>query len=257
MRILAIIAKLSFAALVVSALIGLVAALGTHFGIWNYRFGLYTLFPWCLYAGIVAFALGVVWAVWALVAGYGGAAQFGAIGLVGSILVAGPPIYTYIVGSQFPAIHDISTDTEYPPPFVALKTLRAGAENPPDYDGPRPAKDPETGKFEATWKLQKKYYGDLRARAELIEPRKFFDRAVKAAYRMGWNVAAVDPRDGRIEATDTSFWFGLTDDIVIRVKPAGQGARIDMRSKSRVGDADFGRNAARINAYMKTLSETF
>ncbi|HUJ48131.1 MAG TPA: DUF1499 domain-containing protein [Rhizomicrobium sp.] len=257
MRILAIIAKLSFAALVVSASVGLVAALGTRFGVWSYWFGLFTLFPWCLYFGILAFALGVVWAVWALVTSDGTAAQFGAIGLVGSILVAGPPIYTYIVGSQLPAIHDISTDTEYPPPFVALKALRGGAENPPDYDGPQLARDPETGKVEASWKLQKKYYGDLRARAELIEPGKYFDRAVKAAYRMGWHVVAVDPRDGRIEATDTSFWFGVKDDIVIRVKPAGQGARIDMRSKSRVGANDFGKNAARINAYMKTLSETF
>ena len=61
------------------------------------------------------------------------------------------------------------------------------------------------------------------------------------------------PDAGRIEATDTTFFFGFTDDIVIRVKPAGMGARLDIRSKSRVGQNDIGRNAARIHAYVKRL----
>jgi len=70
---------------------------------------------------------------------------------------------------------------------------------------------------------------------------------------MGWNVVAVTPKEGRIEATATSFWFGLTDDIVIRVKPAGIGARLDIRSKSRVGQSDFGANARRIRAFIERL----
>jgi uncharacterized protein (DUF1499 family) len=90
-----------------------------------------------------------------------------------------------------------------------------------------------------------------------MPPDKLFRHAVKTAYAMGWNVVAVDPKDGRIEATDTSFWFGLTDDIVIRVKPAGQGARLDIRSKSRVGVSDYGENADRINAYRKALSASY
>ncbi|HEY4113280.1 MAG TPA: DUF1499 domain-containing protein [Rhizomicrobium sp.] len=256
MRVLAIIAKLSFAAVLVSAVIGAIAAFGTRFGIWDYNFGLLTLFPWCLYFGIAAFALGAAWAIGALIGNVGVATRYGAIGLVGSILIAGPPLYRLYVARQLPAIHDISTDTENPPQFVALKNDRPGATNPSSYDGPLLAKGPE-GETEATWKLQKKYYSDLRATSELMPPDKLFRHAVKTAYAMGWNVVAVDPKDGRIEATDTSFWFGLTDDIVIRVKPAGQGARLDIRSKSRVGVSDYGENADRINAYRKALSASY
>jgi hypothetical protein len=52
----------------------------------------------------------------------------------------------------------------------------------------------------------------------------------------------------------------LTDDIVIRVKAAGIGARLDIRSKSRTPvwkDSDLGTNAARIRSYLKTLSNTY
>jgi hypothetical protein len=77
---------------------------------------------------------------------------------------------------------------------------------------------------------------------------------------MGWHVIAVAPKDGRIEATDTGLLFGLTDDIVIRVKAAGMGARLDARSKSREPiwkDSDIGTNAAHIRSYLKALSNTY
>ena len=61
---------------------------------------------------------------------------------------------------------------------------------------------------------------------------------------------------GRLQASDTTFLFGLTDDIALRVRPAGTGARLDIRSKSRVGVSDFGRNAARIGAYLKKIAGT-
>ncbi len=73
---------------------------------------------------------------------------------------------------------------------------------------------------------------------------------------MGWSIVAVVPDEGRIEATDTSFFFGFTDDIVIRVKPSGMGARIDIRSKSRQRENDAGANAERIRAYIKRLADT-
>ena len=65
---------------------------------------------------------------------------------------------------------------------------------------------------------------------------------------------AFDARRGRIEATDTTLWFGFTDDIVVRVQQAGSiGARVDVRSKSRMGTFDYGRNAQRVQEYLKSL----
>ena len=57
-----------------------------------------------------------------------------------------------------------------------------------------------------------------------------------------------------MEAVATSKLFHFQDDIVIRVRPEGQGGSlVDMRSKSRDGQGDFGVNAARIRQFMVAL----
>jgi uncharacterized protein (DUF1499 family) len=69
------------------------------------------------------------------------------------------------------------------------------------------------------------------------------------ARELGWNIVGVEPRDGRIEAIAVTPWFGFRDDVVIRVKPASGGSRIDIRSKSRQGLSDLGANARRIRDF--------
>jgi uncharacterized protein (DUF1499 family) len=71
---------------------------------------------------------------------------------------------------------------------------------------------------------------------------------------MGWEIVDSDPERGRIEATATTFWFGFKDDVVVRVRPASEGSRIDVRSVSRVGRSDVGTNAERIEEYLEKLS---
>jgi hypothetical protein len=151
-----------------------------------------------------------------------------------------------------PPIHDITTDTEHPPPLVSLLTRRDGSTNPPGYDGPN--KIMFDGKVSTVSALQHKYYPAIHSAALLMSPEKLFKRAVTASYGMGWDVIAIVPDEGRIEATDTTWFFGFTDDIVIRVKPAGMGARLDIRSKARVGNDDEGRNAAHVQAFLKRLA---
>jgi uncharacterized protein (DUF1499 family) len=70
---------------------------------------------------------------------------------------------------------------------------------------------------------------------------------------MGWDIVAADAPAGRIEATATTRWFGFKDDVVVRIEPAGEGSRIDVRSVSRVGGSDVGTNAKRIRAYLRRL----
>jgi uncharacterized protein (DUF1499 family) len=67
----------------------------------------------------------------------------------------------------------------------------------------------------------------------------------------GWKQAAADRQAGRIEATDTTAMYGFKDDVVIRIRPRGEGSLIDLRSVSRVGQSDLGANAARIQAFME------
>ncbi|MBV9571770.1 MAG: DUF1499 domain-containing protein [Alphaproteobacteria bacterium] len=261
-------ARLSFAAFVLAALTGAIAAVGTRFDVWSPTFGLFHLFPWCICLGLMAFVLGVVWALWAMAANRGEAARYGTIGLVGATFLIAVPLYDAAMGWTSPAIRDISTDVNTPPQFIALQARRQAYARsrpitPADYDGPKLARGPN-GKTATAAALQKKYYSDIRTRADLTSPEKLFDRAVKTAHRMGWDVIAVVPEQGRIEATSTSLWFGLSDDIAIRVKGAGVGARLDIRSKSRddlsagpFGASDMGRNAAHVRAFLKTLSDTY
>ncbi|HET9830570.1 MAG TPA: DUF1499 domain-containing protein [Vicinamibacterales bacterium] len=143
--------------------------------------------------------------------------------------------------SRVPPIHDVTTDTMQPPPFLAVLPLREGALNPVEYGGPDVAAQ------------QKKAFPDIVPLTLKLPPARAFDRALAAARAMGWDLVASDPAGGRIEATATTFWFGFKDDVVIRVTPEPDGSRIDVRSLSRVGGGDIGANAARVRKYLAAL----
>ena len=66
-------------------------------------------------------------------------------------------------------------------------------------------------------------------------------------------ILSPEPKTLRIEATDTTPWFGFKDDVVVRLSPIPAGSRIDVRSVSRVGKSDVGTNARRISAYLSRL----
>ena len=88
-----------------------------------------------------------------------------------------------------------------------------------------------------------------------LAPEQVFERVVAVARGLGWTIVAAVPEEGRVEATDETFWFGFTDDIVIRIRSDPQGSRIDIRSTSRVGVSDLGVNAARVQAFIDKLIE--
>ena len=71
---------------------------------------------------------------------------------------------------------------------------------------------------------------------------------------LGFQVHALDLDAGRIEASDSTWIFGFVDDVVVRVRPAPGGSRLDIRSKSRDGKGDLGANAARIRRLRDALS---
>lgn len=251
MRFQSVAAKIAFLGFVLALATALAASFGTEIGLWPLKVGLTLLVP-AIAAGAIGFAAGVAWAWSALARNESTGARWGMIGLIGSAIAVGVPLNDVRLYYVSPPIHDISTDIEYAPAFKALLPLRKDAENGPDYDGPKlVAFD---GKKMTVSALQKRYYEDVIPFIVFGKPLAIFWRGLNAANAMGWHVVAFDPRDGRIEATDSSFWFGLTDDIVIRVKAAGKlGARLDIRSKSRVGQNDLGANAARIRAFVKKL----
>jgi hypothetical protein len=251
MRVQTLAARLAFAAVLVSGAVALVASFGTHLGLWSYKVGVLLIYP-AAAIGILGLLAAIAWAVSALVRNSSEGARYGVIGFLGAIVAAGIPLNYERLELTSPPIHDISTDIGNAPAFKTLLPLRKDAENGPGYDGPDIAKF--HGKTTTVAALQKKYYGDVIPFAQFIKPAKLFYRALAIANDDGWHVVEVDEKDGRIEAYDTTFWFGFVDDIVIRVRPAGKlGARLDIRSKSRVGVSDLGSNASRLRAFLKRL----
>lgn len=230
-------AMIAVAAVTVAVLaVGLLVAAGpgTRMGLWTFRTG-FQMLRYAVYGG----AAGAVLALAALV--LGGRRGLAALALALGLAAILPPWQLQRSARSKPPIHDITTDTEDPPPFVAVTPLRRDAANPVAYGGPEIAAQ------------QRRAYPDIRPAVLSMPPAQAFDRALGAAKARGWEVVAAVPAEGRIEATDTTRWFGFKDDVVVRVRPEGAGSRVDVRSVSRVGRGDVGANAARIRAFLEAL----
>jgi uncharacterized protein (DUF1499 family) len=160
------------------------------------------------------------------------------------VLAAGTsawPALTILRARDIPPIHDVTTDLADPPRFVDVLPLRAAAPNSPEHPG------------DSVAALQRSGYPDLGPATLDAPPAVAFSRARDAAAAMGWALVAADSAAGRIEATATTRWFGFKDDVVIRVRAADGGSRVDVRSVSRLGVSDLGANAARIRAFLARL----
>lgn len=213
---------------------------GYRWGCWGYKTGISLVKSagFISLAGVVVCLVGLGLWQWEVVSQGRNQAIIGLI--IGGCVLGVTLKWKYTLDS-LPYIHDITTDTENPPPFVAILPLRAGAENPAEYGGPELAKQQQIG------------YPNLKPGSVSSPPAAAFPRALQAAKDMGWKIVDSDPQSLRIEATDTTCWFGFKDDIVVRLTPSPTGSRIDVRSVSRVGKSDLGTNARRIHAYLARL----
>lgn len=200
-----------------------------------------TVFRYGFYAAVAAVALGLATIVPTRPGdrrrGFVAAFLAVAIGLAGVWV----PVSWFLWSQQLPAINDVTTDVANPPAMVALLQLRRGAPNPPAYPGAAAAM------------LQRAAYPDIVSVGLPVPPGEAFMRVDRVATAIGWDVVARAPADGRLEAVDTSQWFGFRDDIVVRIRAEGTGSRVDIRSKSRAGESDLGVNARRIRDFIARL----
>jgi uncharacterized protein (DUF1499 family) len=219
---------------------GAVAAsgFGARFGVWDWRVG-FEVLRFGVYASFGLAALALI----ALLVPRSrrGNATVLVLALAIAVVAGGLPAWWFKHGASLPPINDIATDTDNPPPFVAIVPLRGDAKVSIAYPG------------ETYARQQHAAYPDIRPLELAASPPTAFARALEAARAMHWDVVATDPVAGRIEATATTPWFGFKDDVVIRVAAAPGGSRVDVRSVSRVGQGDLGANAARIRAYLDRL----
>lgn len=200
----------------ISLLLLVAGPLGWRAGWWHFRFAFSALMPESAYLAIVAFVVSAVTLAFlrSFVGRRGIVLSSGAL-IVSALLVYIPWEWQQIGAAAAP-IHDLSTDTENPPVFSAVLPARKAEEgNSVVYGGAEIAR------------RQKSAYSDLAPAMTALPPPEAFRRALDTAKSMsGWTIVASDPPSGIIEASQSSFWFGFTDDIVIRVAVDGSAARI-------------------------------
>ena len=226
-------------AAIAMALLLIASGLGNRWGWWGFVIGLKILtFAAFAEAAIAVVSLGGCF--------IGARSTKGlvmlAVAVVIAVAVLSVPLRMASAAKRLPYIHDITTDTENPPRFDdAIRRLRLDSPNTVDYEGP------------AVAELQRQAYPYIKPLVLHISPGKAYQAALFAASSMGWHIVSTDAERGMIEATDTTFWFGFKDDIVVRISTEGALSRIDVRSASRVGKSDIGKNAKRILAYLNEV----
>ncbi|GAK32402.1 hypothetical protein AQ1_00266 [alpha proteobacterium Q-1] len=235
---------------------------GVRIELWSFGMAI-SMMRWAFY--IAAFT-GVVSILALLIAAAGGHnAISGRLAL--SILLSGAVVTTlYLLRSDATAavpIHDVTTDLADPPRFQSLSPRDGSPMIVPD----RGRSDLTDLAPETRWLVyHREAYGDLGPLMLDLPLDEVHKLALAAAKDLGWEIAAAEiedksisdsdlPESALIEATDTTFWYGFKDDIVVRLRYEDDQTRVDVRSVSRIGISDLGANAKRIRAFLETMSE--
>jgi hypothetical protein len=208
---------------------------GTRWEWWDFKVGL-LLFAFAFVAGLLAMLIsGIAWIRTR-------PNPTAAVATIAGALIVLLPLSQVAGARGKPRIHDISTDLADPPRFSAILAVRTNAMNGvPDHID------------DVTAGLQRQGYPDLVTQDLPLPADAAFAKALEAAKTMNWEIVSTRPADGILEATDATAWFGFHDDIVVRIRPAGEHSRLDVRSTSRVGRGDAGKNADRIRKYLRLL----
>ena len=145
-----------------------------------------------------------------------------------------------------PSINDVTTDPNAPPKFTELAKERGPGMNAPEYP-------------QRFAKLQVESYPDLKPMLIERPAEEAFEIVRDALSRQKLTIVSERPPEGRpgragiIEAVDRTLIFGFYDDVAIRVDGDAARSRIDLRSASRFGRHDLGRNAERMRRLMREI----
>lgn len=220
--------------------------------------------------------------LWGLVRRHSEARTAALWGMVMGLIPVALPLFT--VGQEdlnAPALYDITTDLSDPPQFDLLLSLRKSSDHSPDYPGAG----------SAAVQKEAPMYRDIQTLVLPVPTDQVMVAAEAVARELGWRVIAVKAGQGRLEAVARTPLLGITQDIVVRIRPEGAASEVtekkkgstpgqkgatapgvekpdtqagkqtegsgntvvDMRSASRNGERDFGSNAARIREFMHRL----
>lgn len=235
------IAKIFFYLSLIATLVFNFSGYGYQWDIWSMGMG-FTLLRYGAYAAIGLVITQVI-ALFIVKDAGAKAISFLIIGIVLTGAVSGTALYWQNKAQGVPPIHDITTNLNNPPEFVAMVRLREDSPNPPEYAG------------EETAAAQEVAYPHIQPLIVTTGKQEVIDEIVMLIVSRNWDMVSINREDGRVEATEKLPWFGFKDDVVLRVTEIEEGTqtRVDMRSKSRIGRSDIGVNADRIEAFLNDL----
>ncbi len=160
-----------------------------------------------------------------------------------SILPFAATLIMTIKDLSYPHINDRATDLESPIASVAALDAQASAVRDMTY--------PENFKPQV-----RKAYSNVQPLL-LDEPAdQVFERVNRILKgQLGWRVTHHDTKNKTIEAEAVTSFLRFVDDVVIQVSDHEGKSRVDMRSKSREGLVDAGKNAKRIEAFLDQIQQ--
>ncbi|AOS97556.1 hypothetical protein AUP74_02133 [Microbulbifer aggregans] len=206
-----------------------------------------TVFKIFQYAGLAAIGVALISIlvfIWGLVKRHADARRAAMWGtLLGLLPVAVPLLTVGPDNFDVPPIHDISTDLGNPPEYRAVLSIRDPDDNSAEYDGEEVARQQREADI----------YADIQPLMVALPVEQATALAAKVAEDMGWRILDRDDKAGHLEAVDRTLLLGFSDDVVVRVTATEDGSRVDVRSSSRVGISDLGKNAERIRAFLSDL----
>lgn len=150
-----------------------------------------------------------------------------------------------------PLLLDVTTDLQDPPHFTPSFAARRSAHHQAlDYAG----KLGEDGRALAA--VQAEAYPALATVHVSRAPEAVFAQALRYAQTHRWRIGTASASAGMFEAGTESLWFGLRDDIVVRVRDDGEGGSlVDIRSLAREPVHDLGRNARRVRDFSVAIAD--
>lgn len=241
----------------------------SRLAVWSRRFGVFALVLAALaillnrvdaldpLAAVSTFGAVVAIALLAILTGFGGIVRIwhrGHLGLshalAGLLIGAGLltlPAYLAWQTVDAPMINDIATDWSDPPEMrAAVRDRRSRISNPVRMPTP------------AEIAAQEAAYPEIGPLVVDFPSQRVYEAARLLARQRGWRMLDAAPPDergpGRLEMVARTPVLGFKDDVVVAVTNLGDGrSRVDMRSASRFGRIDFGKNARRIYDFLTEL----
>ena len=187
-----------------------VAALGTRAGLWRPEYALQTL------TFMVAPVLTAIGVICALVLAAWSVKRPRALGLAALFAVAVVGATAAGLAMRWSAFHDarpwdVTSDVEDAPGFSRLLAQRRASDGAPAATAPQAC-----------------------AGVESVPSQLAPERAAAALESAGFTVIGSAPF--RAEGERTGFWFGLSHDAVVRIRPGRTDVRVTARSDAPQGD---------------------